>query len=61
MKGKNEKQKNYKEHLLWAIIIIFILFIVCLDVIYFVKKQQTSEIDKQSVSAKKEESCTVNL
>ena len=43
MKEKNAKKKTYDEELLWAIIIILMMFITTLDVIWFGRKGQVAE------------------
>ena len=50
MKEKNAKKKTYDEELLWAIIIILMMFITTLDVIWFGRKQQVAETTELDAS-----------
>ena len=50
MKEKNAKKKTYDEELLWAIIIILMMFVTTLDVIWFGRKQQVAETTELDAS-----------
>ena len=43
MKEKNTKKKTYEEELLWAIIIILIMFITTLDVFWYTRKADVAD------------------
>ena len=51
MKEKNAKRKTYDEELLWAIIIILMMFVTTLDVIWFGRKEQTVNLKSYMASS----------
>ena len=51
MKEKSTKRRTYDEELLWAIIIILMMFITTLDVVWFGRKQQVAETTELDASA----------
>ena len=51
MKEKSTKRRSYNEELLWAIIIILMMFITTLDVVWFGRKGQVTETTNFAASS----------